>query len=119
MWATVEDVQQVDLFQQLIQINYLGSVYCTKFALPYLKATRGQIVAISSGWINRVPAHAGYVRRKHAMNGFFESLRIELRETGVSISIVAPDFVQSEIHARSLGADGQPLGRVLDRHSSF
>jgi short-subunit dehydrogenase len=53
------------------------------------------------------------------MNGFFESLRIELAGTGVSVTIVAPDFVQSEIHTRSLGADGKPLGRLLQDHGSF
>jgi short-subunit dehydrogenase len=53
------------------------------------------------------------------MNGFFESLRIELAGTGVSVMIVAPDFVQSEIHQRSLGADGKPLGRLLQDHGNY
>jgi short-subunit dehydrogenase len=53
------------------------------------------------------------------MNGFFESLRIELAGTGVSVTIVAPDFVQSEIHQRSLGSDGKPLGRLLQNHGKY
>ena len=53
------------------------------------------------------------------MNGFFEALRIELEGTGVSVTIVAPDFVQSEIHQRSLGSDGKPLGRLLQDHGKY
>ena len=120
MWSTVEDVQDVTRFQRIMEVNLLGSVYCTKFALLYLKLTQGRIVAISSvASLTGVPAHAVYCASKHAMNGFFESLRIELEGTGVSVTIVAPDFVQSEIHARSLGADGKPLGRLLQDHGSF
>lgn len=120
MWSTVEDVQDVSQFQHIMEVNFLGSVYCTKFALPFLKETQGRIVAISSvASLTGVPSHAVYCASKHAMNGFFESLRIELQSTGVSVTIVAPDFVQSEIHARSLGADGKPLGRLLRDHGSF
>lgn len=120
MWSTVEDVQDVSRFQQVMNVNLLGSVYCTKFALPFLKKTQGRIVAVSSvAGLTGVPSHAIYCASKHAMNGFFESLRIELAGTGVSVTILAPDFVQSEIHARSLGSDGEPLGRRLQDHSSF
>ena len=120
MWATVEDVQDVSRLKHIIDVNLLGSVYCTKFALPFLKHTQGRIVAISSvASLTGVPSHAIYCASKHAMNGFFESLRIELTGTGVSVTIVAPDFVQSEIHERSLGANGKPLGRLLQNHDSF
>lgn len=120
MWSTVEDVQDIHLFQHVMAVNFFGSVYCTKFALPYLKNVQGRIVAISSvASLTGVPAHSAYCASKHAMNGFFESLRIELAGTGVTVTIVAPDFVQSEIHERSLGAHGQPFGRVLRGHARF
>jgi len=120
MWSTVEDVQNMHLFQQVMAANFFGSVYCTKFALPFLKETQGRIVAISSvASLTGVPSHSAYCASKHAMNGFFESLRIELVGTGVTVTIVAPDFVQSEIHERSVGANGQPFGRVLRGHSRF
>ena len=120
MWATVEEVQDVLSFQRIMEVNYLGSVYCTKFALPFLRHTHGRIVAISSvAGLTGVPSHSAYCASKHAMNGFFESLRIELGGSGVSVTIVAPDFVQSEIHTRSLGSDGKPLGRLLQDHGSF
>ncbi len=103
MWSTVEDVQDVSRFKQVMDVNFLGSVYCTKFALPFLKQTRGRIVAISSVTsFTGIPSHAIYSASKHAMKGFFDSLRIELAGTGVSVTIVAPDFVQTEIFERSL-----------------
>lgn len=120
MWVTVEEVKHVEQFKQVLEVNLLGSMYCTKFALPFLKKNHGRVVAISSvASLTGVPSHAVYSASKHAMNGFFESLRIELMGTGVSVTIVAPDFVQSEIHARSLGADGKPIGRHLQARGSF
>ncbi|MGV7228267.1 MAG: SDR family oxidoreductase [Nitrospirales bacterium] len=120
MWSTVEDVRDVDCFKQVMEVNFLGSVYCTKYALPFVKQNRGRIVAISSvASLTGVPSHAVYCASKHAMNGFFEALRTELEGTGVSVTIVAPDFVQSEIHLRSLGSDGKPLGRLLQDHGKY
>jgi len=111
MWTTLEEVQDLSIFEKLMQVNYLGSVYCTKFALPYLKHTKGQIVALSSiAGLTGVPTRTGYAASKFAMIGFFESLRIELDGTGVGVTIIAPDFVQSKIHERALGKNGQPVG---------
>jgi short-subunit dehydrogenase len=61
--------------------------------------------------LNGVPTRTGYAASKHAVFGFFDSLRIELRDDGVSVTMVAPYFVLSEIHRRSSGADGRPLGQ--------
>jgi short-subunit dehydrogenase len=58
-----------------------------------------------------VPTRTGYAASKHALHGFFDSLRVELHGSGVSVTIVCPDFVVSEIQKRAFGADGRPLGR--------
>lgn len=111
MWTTLEDLSDISIFEQLIRLNYLGSVFCTYYALPYLKKSKGRIVAVSSlAGLSGVPARTGYSASKHAMMGFFESLRIELKGTGVTVTIVAPDFVLSEIHRRALDSSGNPLG---------
>jgi len=57
-----------------------------------------------------VPLRTAYSGTKHAVFGLFESLRIEVAEHGVSVTMIAPDFVQSEIHSRAYGADGKPVG---------
>jgi len=120
MWSNVEDIQNSEQFKHLLEVNFLGSVYCTTYALPALKKAHGRIIAISSVTsFTGIPSHAIYSASKHAMNGFFESLRIELAGTGVSVTIVAPDFVQTEIFERSLGADGQSLGLHLPGYNSF
>lgn len=112
MWTPFEGLADTSVFEKLMQLNYLGSVYCTYYALPHLRQSKGLIVAVSSvaGLIG-VPTRTGYAASKHAMFGFFNSLRIELDGTGVGVTMIAPDFVLSEIHRRALGADGKPLGK--------
>jgi NAD(P)-dependent dehydrogenase (short-subunit alcohol dehydrogenase family) len=111
MWTRLDEITDPSIFERLMRLNYLGSVYPTYYALPHLKRARGRIVAVSSmaGLIG-VPTRTGYAAAKHAVIGFFDSLRVELVDAGVSVTIVCPDFVVSEIHKRALGADGRPLG---------
>ena len=112
MIALFEEVRDLSVFESVMRVNYLGAVYATWYALPELKRSRGQIVAISSlSGLNGVPYRTGYSASKHAMFGFFDSLRIELRDSGISVTVVAPDFVVSEIQKRAFGPDGRPLGR--------
>ncbi|HSH69482.1 MAG TPA: SDR family NAD(P)-dependent oxidoreductase, partial [Deferrisomatales bacterium] len=80
-------------------------------ALPLLRKSRGRLAAVSSlAGRTGVPTRSGYAASKHAMTGFFDSLRIELAGSGVSVTVVYPGFVTTEIHTRAFGADGRPLG---------
>ena len=119
MWSTLEETTDLSIFEYLMKLNYLSGVYCTKYALPYLKEAKGQVVAISSvAGLTGVPTRTGYAASKHAMIGFFESLRIELADSGVTVTIVAPDYVQSQIHQRSFNAQGQTVGvNPANRHT--
>lgn len=111
MWMKFEDVEDLDSLEYLMRVNFFGSMYCTYYALPYLKRTKGRIVAIASVAARTgIPTRTGYSASKHAMVGFFESLRIEVEDDGISVTIAFPDFVASGMHTRSLGADGKPLG---------
>jgi short-subunit dehydrogenase len=111
MIARFDEVRDLSLFERLMQVNYLGYVYPTFYALPEIKRSRGRLVAVSSlAGMTGVPTRTGYAATKHAIFGFFDSLRIELAGSGVSVTLVAPDFVVSEIHRRAAGADGQPIG---------
>jgi short-subunit dehydrogenase len=112
MWANFEEVRDISFYEQIMRVNYLGSVYCTYYALPFLKKTKGQIVAISSlAGKNGIPKRSGYAASKHAMVGFFDTLRIELEEHGISVTMVYPDFVATESHKKAFGADGKPIGK--------
>ncbi|WP_164016822.1 SDR family oxidoreductase [Pyxidicoccus trucidator] len=110
MDARFEDITDLGLFERLMRINYLGAVYCTHHALPHLKARRGLLVAVSSlTGKTGVPTRSGYAASKHAMNGFFDSLRVELMGTGVDVTVVCPGFVATNVRANALGKDGKPL----------
>ena len=111
MWAMFDEVTDLSIFEKIMRVNYLGSVYCTHFALPHLKAARGQIIGISSlTGKNGVPTRSGYAASKHAMVGFFDTLRIELADAGVAVTMVYPDFVATETRKRAFRGDGQPVG---------
>ena len=99
------------IFDTLMRVNYLGSVWCTAHALPHLKRSKGRLVAISSlTGLTGVPKRTAYAATKHAMAGFFDSLRIELDGSGVTVTMVYPGFVFSEINQRALSPDGTPFG---------
>jgi short-subunit dehydrogenase len=111
MWSRFDELADLGIFERLMRVNYHSAVWLTHAALPALKASRGRIVAVASvAGLTGVPERTGYAASKHAMVGFFDSLRIELAGTGVSVTVVAPDFVLSRIHERAIGADGRPLG---------
>lgn len=110
MWARLDEVKDLTLFERIMRVNYLGSVYCSYHALPHLKARKGLLVAISSlTGKTGVPTRSAYAASKHAMQGFFDSVRVELRGTGVDVLVVSPGFVATEIRARAVGPDGQPV----------
>ncbi len=112
MWTLFEDIEDLSIFNQIMDLNYFGCVYCTHYALPYLKKSKGQIVGVSSlAGMGGVPTRTAYSASKHAMFGFFDSLRIELKDTGVSVTMIAPDYVLSEIHRRAFDGSGNPLGK--------
>jgi short-subunit dehydrogenase len=111
MWSRFDAISDPSVFGRVLAVNYLGAVYMTAAALPHLKAARGLIVAVASvAGLTGVPERTAYAASKHAMVGFFESLRIELAGSGVDVTVVAPDFVRSALHRRALGPDGAPLG---------
>ncbi len=111
MWARLDELDDLEPIRRIMAVNYLGAVYCTHAALPHLKASRGRIVNVASlTGKTGVPTRTGYAASKHAMAGFFDSLRIELRETGVSVTTVFPGFVSTGVRRHAYGPDGKPLG---------
>jgi len=110
MLARFEEVTDLSLYERLMRVNYLGSVCPTFYALPHLKRRRGQIVAVSSlAGLSGVPMRTAYAATKHAQIGFFDSLRVELRGTGVDVTVVCPYWVRSEIRRRAAGPDGRTV----------
>ena len=106
-------LHDLSLFEKLVKVNFFGSVYCTYYALPFLRETRGRLAAVSS-LRGKFPSSRadGYGASKHAMAEFFESLRIELEGSGVSVTIIYPGWVSTGISSRSYWPDGKQTGRI-------
>lgn len=105
--------EQVDLavIRQVMDVNFWGTVYCTKYAIPYLLASKGSLVGISSiAGYKGLPGRTGYSSSKFAMQGFLEVLRLENREKGLHVLIACPGFTASNIRNTALTADGSAQG---------
>ena len=115
MWSRFDALPDLSAIHQLIQTNYIGAVNCAYHALPYLKKTNGMMTVISSiqGKIG-VPMHTGYAASKHALEGFFNSLRIEL-ENEIAILMVSPGWIEgTELKQHALGTkSGHDAKRTL------
>lgn len=110
MRAVFRDVD-LSVLKQLMDINFWGTVYCTKYALPYILSNRGSIVGISSiAGLVGLPGRTGYSASKYAMHGFLETLRVEHRKDGLHVMIVCPGFVATNIRYTALDKDGNPQG---------
>lgn len=109
--ARLEDYANLDLFRHTMNVNFFGAVHCSYYALPYLKQSRGCIVAVSSlGGKTPAPYNSAYVSSKFAMQGFFDSLRIELQRHGVSVTIICPSWVVTNFHEAQMDKQGVPIG---------
>jgi len=120
MWVRFDEVEDPAVFRRLIDVNYMGVVHAAYAALPFLKSSRGLFVAVSSvqGKVP-VPLHSGYVASKHAVQGFCDTLRLELIGTGVDVMVVLPHWLRgTNLRQSALGKDGQALGTTSRRHSS-
>lgn len=102
---------ELDVIRRLMDINFWGTVYCTKFALPHLLKTKGSIVGVSSiAGFKGLPGRTGYSASKFAMQGFLESLRIENHKTGLHVLIACPGYTASNIRNAGLNKEGKAQG---------
>jgi len=99
-----------DVVRRVMAVNFFGALHCTHAALPALLARRGMIVAISSvaGFAPLV-GRTGYAASKHALHGFFDSLRSEVSAAGVAVMLACPSFIATDIDRHALGPDGSPF----------
>jgi short-subunit dehydrogenase len=110
MRALFSDVK-IEVLKKLMDVNFWGAVYCTKYALPYLLKNKGSVVGVSSiAGLKGLPARTGYSASKFAMNGFMETLRIENLKNGLHVLMAFPGFTASNIRNTALAADGSMQG---------
>ncbi|WP_210466014.1 SDR family oxidoreductase [Rufibacter roseolus] len=110
MRALFQDVD-LSVIRQLMDINFWGTVYCTKFALPYLLKSKGSVIGVSSiAGYQGLPGRTGYSASKFAMQGFLGALRTETLHQGLHVMIACPGFTASNIRNTALSADGSQQG---------
>jgi short-subunit dehydrogenase len=102
---------EIDVIRKVMDINFFGMVYCTKYALPSIVANKGSIVGISSiAGYRGLPGRSGYSASKFAMNGWLEAVRTELLDSDVNVMWVCPGFTASNIRNTALNEKGQSQG---------
>ncbi|GAB3946638.1 SDR family oxidoreductase [Spirosoma harenae] len=108
------------VIQKVMDINFMGTVYATRYALPHIQQAKGSIVGISSiAGYRGLPVRSGYSASKFAMNGFLEAVRTELLHTGVHVLTACPGFTASNIRVSALDAHGQAKGETMRDESSM
>lgn len=110
MRAIFEEVE-LSVIKKVMDINFWGAVYCTKFALPFLLKSKGSLVGISSiAGYKGLPGRSGYSASKFALQGFLEVIRIENMKKGLHVLIACPGFTASNIRFSALAGDGSRQG---------
>jgi short-subunit dehydrogenase len=103
----------METLQKVMNINFWGAVYCTKYALPHLLQSKGTIVGVSSiAGYRGLPGRSGYSASKFALQGWLESLRTELLYSGVNVMWVCPGFTASSIRQNALNENAEPQGET-------
>ena len=99
----------LEIIDKVMNTNFWGTIFCTKYALPYLLQSNGSLVGVSSiaGYIG-LPERSAYSASKFAMNGFLESVRSENMENDLHVLIACPGFTASNIRKAALTKDGTP-----------
>lgn len=112
MRALFEDAD-LSVIRELMDINFWGTVYCTKYAVASIRENKGVITGVSSiAGYRGLPARTGYSASKFAMQGFLEALRTELLRTGAHVMWVCPGFTSSNIRNVARSADGSSQGET-------
>ena len=112
MRAMFKDMD-LDVLRRLMDVNFWGTVYCTKYALPYLLETKGSLVGvISIAGYSALPARTGYSASKYAVRGFLDTVRIEHLKDGLHVLVFAPGYTASNVRNAALTADGSPQGET-------
>lgn len=112
MRALFDDIE-LSAFKQVVDVNFYGTVFCTKYALPYLISSKGSLVGIISvaGHVG-LPARSAYSASKFAVRGFLDTIRLENLYTGLHVLVAAPGFTASEVRKSALTANGSPQGET-------
>lgn len=107
------DECDLKVLHRLMDVNFWGTVNCTKYALPWLQKSKGSLVGISSvAGIHGLPGRTGYSASKYAMTGFLDTIRVENLKKGLHVMTACPGFTASNVRFSALTADGTQQGET-------
>ncbi len=104
----------IEVDRKLMEVNYFGTVALTKILLPKLIAQKESLIIVVTSAVGRIPSpwRSGYAASKHALHGFFDSLRAENYDDGLRVLLICPGFVQTNVSVNALTGDGKALGTM-------
>lgn len=117
--ATVLDTE-METYRRIMEINYFGAVGLTKEVLPHMVERKSGHIIVTSSVTGKIGTkyRSGYAASKHAVQGFFNSLRQEMYEHNIAITLLCPGFVKTEISKNALTGDGSKFGEMGDAHKN-
>ncbi len=103
---------EMDVVRRIMEVNFFGAVQLTKAVLPSMIERRQGHVAVVSSVVGKfgTPLRSTYAASKHALHGWFDSLRAEVHDDGIGVTLACPGFVQTNVASNALYPDGTPLG---------
>jgi len=103
----------MEVMHRVMNVNFFGTVYCTKYAMPFLLESKGSLVGVISiaGHVG-LPGRTAYSASKFAIRGFLDTIRIEYLKSGLHVLVAAPGFTASEVRKVALTSDGTPQGET-------
>lgn len=111
--ALVEDTPP-EMDRKIMEINFFGAIFFTKKLLPVMIAKGGGVIAVTSSLTGKFgfPLRSAYAASKHALHGFFETLRLEYKKNNISVTIVCPGLINTEISTKALAKGGKVYGKM-------
>lgn len=106
----------IEVDKRLMDVDFIGTVALTKAVVPYMIQNKGGQIAVVSSLMGifGAPMRSGYAAAKHALHGFFDALRAELYAQNISITIICPGFIQTNISIHAVTGDGSSQGTMDD-----
>lgn len=110
---------EMEVYRRLMEVNYFGAVGLTKEVLPHMVERKSGHIIVTSSVAGKIGTkfRSGYSASKHAVQGFFNSLRQEMYEHNVAVTLLCPGFIKTNISKNALTADGSKFGEMGDAHS--
>ena len=118
MWARFDRITDINFFNKLIDVNYMGAVNCVYAALPYLKSSKGKIISCSTGQaLMGFPRHSGYAASKHALHGFISTISIENKNEITVLEVILGWIRNTSLRENAFGPDGRKQ-KTPPKHNS-